>query len=134
MTPHSVFLRMGCILPYGVRLPQEPFCDKWTIVGDMAAFSLDRKIRCAGWHFFWVQVCYSRLGFGRTAKSAIRRALTAALKQVGGSFNAAELGSLQVATYPGLRVAKITLQVRHIQQGTALDSVNKIAPWRTAMQ
>jgi hypothetical protein len=114
-------------------LVQERFCDKWAIVDDMAASSFDRKIRGAGWHFFWLQASSSRLGFGRTAKTAIHRALTVALKQVGGRFNAAELGSLHVATYPGFRVARITLHTRHIQHGTALDSVNKIAPWREAM-
>jgi hypothetical protein len=106
VTPHSVFLRTGCTLPDGIGLIQEPFCDKWAMVEDMAASSLDRKIRGAGWHFFWLQASSSRLGFGRTAKTAIHRALTVALKQVGGRFNAAELGSLHVATYPGFRVAK----------------------------
>jgi hypothetical protein len=98
----------------------------------MVAASLDRKIRGVGWHFFWLQDSSSRLGFGRTAETAIRRALTRALVHVEGRFNAAELESLHVAKYPGFRVAKVTLHTRHIQQKTGLDSLKEIGSWRAA--
>lgn len=121
MTPHTVFLRTRCVLPNGVRLRQEPFCTRWAVVEDLAASSLDRRIREAGWHFFWLEASSWRLGFGRTSKVAVQNAIKHALKRVKGSFNAAEVHSLHVFKYPGFRVAKVTLHARHIQQGPSLD-------------
>lgn len=132
MTRHSVFLRTGCILPDGIGLLREPFGRRWAIVRDMVGATLDRKIRAAGWHFFWLHDPSSSLGFGRTAETAIRSALMRALEHVRGRFNAAELDSLHVAKYPGFRVAKVTLHTRHIQQNTGLESLKEIAPWRAA--
>ena len=55
------------------------------------AAALDVNIRNVGWHFMWFAGSYSRLGAGRTAESAIGKAITLALNQVNGRFNAAEL-------------------------------------------
>jgi hypothetical protein len=132
VTPHSVFLRKGCVLPDGIGLLEEPFCERWVIVQDMEAATLDRKIRAVGWHFMWLQDSASRRGLGRTDETAIRSALTQALAQVSERFNAAEVDSLQVAHYPGFRVARVTLQARHIQQRTSLDTVNEVTTMRSA--
>jgi hypothetical protein len=55
-----MFLRTGCMLPDGIDLTQEQFCEKWMSVEDTIAAALDVKIRNAGWHFIWLQGSYSR--------------------------------------------------------------------------
>lgn len=125
MTPHTVFLRAGCVLPEGIGLLQKPFGRRWALVQGIAAASLDRKIRAAGWHFMWLQDSASRRGLGFTDEAAIRSALAHALSQLRERFNAAEIESLQVAHYPGFRVARVGLQPRHIQRRALLDSVNE---------
>jgi hypothetical protein len=72
----------------------------------------------------WFEGSYSRLGAGRTAESAIGKAMTLALNQVNGRFNAAELDSIHVRKYPGFQVAKVTLHARHIQQAASLGLVD----------
>lgn len=121
-----MFLRTGCVLPKGVELLQEPLSTGWTIAQDTVAAALDRKIRAVGWHFMWLQNSASRRGFGRTDENAIRSALTHALEQVRGRFNAAELESLQVVHYPGFRIARVALRARQIQQNTSLDPIDEI--------
>jgi hypothetical protein len=121
-----MFLRTGCTLPDGIDLIQEQFCEKWMLVTDTIAAALDVNIRNVGWHFMWFAGSYSRLGAGRTAESAIGKAITLALNQVNGRFNAAELDSIHVRKYPGFRVAKVTLHARHIQQAASLGLVDEM--------
>jgi hypothetical protein len=126
MTPHTVFLRTGCILPNGVELPQEPVGQGWNMVKELLASVLDRKIRAVGWHFMWLHNSSSRRGLGRTDEEAIRSALTSALGKVAPRFNAAELDSLKVSHYPGFRVAKVELHARQVQRNSSLDPIDTI--------
>ena len=125
MKLHTVFLREECILPDRFDLRQEPFCKGWEEATDVLASELDPGIRNAGWHFMWLTDSHSSRGVGGTPESAVHRALVRALRQVKRRFNAAELGSLQVTNYLGLRIAKVTLDARHIQKHTSLDSAEE---------
>jgi hypothetical protein len=119
----SVFLRQGCTLPNRFIPHQEAIGDHWTIVEDIAALALDTVIRQAGWHFIWVVGSCARRGIGVTRDNATRRALTRALQGIAGQFNAAELRSVQVATYPGFHIATVTVQPREIRQDASPEVV-----------
>jgi hypothetical protein len=119
-----MFLRTGCTLPDGIDLRQEQFCEKWMSVEDTTAAALDVKIRNAGWHFMWLQDTHSRFAVGRTAESAIGKAIAFALNQVNGRFNAAELNSINVREFPGFEIAKVTLHARQIQQAASFGFVD----------
>ena len=62
--PHSVFLHAGCILPDDLGLRQNPFRENWTIVEDIAVFSLDQKVRRTGWYFFWPPAAFVLFSHG----------------------------------------------------------------------
>jgi hypothetical protein len=124
--PHAMFLRIGCTLPDGLVLRQEPFCEAWASVEGTMPFILDAKVRSLGWHFMGLEDAYSRLGIGLTATSAICNAISRALDRVKSRFNAAELYSIKVPKCPGFRVAKITLHSRHIQKGASLGLIDEM--------
>ena len=63
---------------------------------------------------------------GRTATSAIDKAIASALDRIKDRFNAAELESVSVSKYLGFRVAKITLYARQIQQQASLSLVDEM--------
>ena len=132
MKRHSVFLRKGCEMPAHFDLAQQPSADGWMLVEEIEAPVLDTMIRHAGWHFVCLQAPYSRSGVGLSRDEAVHQALTRALKGLKASFNAAELESVQVSSYPAFHIAKVTLQSRHIQQHTslemALESEARIVP------
>jgi len=90
------------------------------------AAALDLKVRNAGWHFMWLEDVYARYGVGRTATSAIDKAITRALDRIKNRFNAAELDSVSVSKYLGFRVAKITLHSRQIQEHASLSLVDEM--------
>ena len=125
MTPHSIFLRVGCALPDSVAPLREPFCDDWAHVVRIDAASLDRMIRRAGWHFMWVSRSCSRRGYGWTEETATQRALDRALKGIAERFNAAEFNSLRIMRFPAFDIANATVEARQIQQNTSLDSVEE---------
>jgi hypothetical protein len=122
----AMFLRTGCILPVGMELIQTRFGEKWMSVENATAATLDVGIRNAGWHFMCLQIAHSRLGIGRTAESATNKAMTLALEQTEGRFNAAELGLVKVTRFPGLYVARATLHTRQIQQHASLGLVDEM--------
>ncbi|MGA8938738.1 MAG: hypothetical protein WB439_06190, partial [Acidobacteriaceae bacterium] len=79
-----------------------------------------------GWHFMWIESTCSRYGCGGTDGTAITRAITRTLTQTPARFNAAELGSVSVANYFGLHVAKATLHARHIQERASLGLIDEL--------
>jgi|SRR5580692_1050373 hypothetical protein len=121
MKRHSVFLRKGCDMPPHFDLAQQPCADDWMLLEEIEAPVLDTMIRHAGWHFVCLQRPYSRSGVGLSRDEAVHQALARALKGLKVNFNAAELESVQVSSYPVFHIAKVTLQSRHIQQHTSLE-------------
>jgi hypothetical protein len=125
VTPHSIFLRVGCTLPDSVDPLREPCSDGWAHVVKIEAASLDVMIRRAGWHFMWVRDSCSRRGYGLTEETATQRALDRSLRGIATRFNAAEFDSLRVVRFPGFYVASATMEARQIQQDTSLDFVEE---------
>jgi hypothetical protein len=117
---HSVFLRKECQMP-AHDLAQQPCADNWMLVEEIEAPVLDTMIRHAGWHFMHLQGSCSRSGVGLTRDNATHRALGRALKGLKMGFNAAELESVKVSTYPVFQIATVTVQSRHIQEHSALE-------------
>lgn len=125
ITTPTIFLRIGCILPDGLRLKQQPFDNAWMSVETPA--QLDAAVRDAGWHFMWIESACSRLGCGRTDKAAATRAIVRALKQTSSRFNAAELDIVHVSHRLGVHVARATSHTRHIQERASLGLTDEIA-------
>ena len=99
MKINSVFLRNECVLPSQLDLLQEPFCNGWTEAIGTVASELDAAIRGAGWHFMWTVDSQASQALGRTAETAIHRALD----------------SIHVTNFPGFRLARVSVQARQIQ-------------------
>lgn len=95
-------------------------------VENAAPAQLDFAVRSAGWHFMWIEHACSRHAYGGTDESAIARAIARALTEAPARFNAAELGSVRVSKYFGVRVAKATLHARHIQQNASLGVIDDL--------
>jgi hypothetical protein len=117
---HTVFLREECILPDRFDLSKEPFCIGWTVAIGVLASEVDASIRNAGWHFMCMTDSHSSRGLGGTPEVAVHRALVSALREVQDRFNAAELGSIRFTHSLGLKMAKVTLDVRQIQKQASL--------------
>jgi hypothetical protein len=96
-------------------------------VENVAPAQLDLAVRDAGWHFMWIESACSRIGWGLSDETAITQAITQALMQTQDSFNAAELSFVRVSRYFGLRIAKVMMYPRHIQQTAALGMLDGLS-------
>jgi hypothetical protein len=119
--PHSVFLRVDCILPDRLDPLREPVGDRWTLVEEITVSVFDTMIRQKGWHFEWVDRPCCRKGYALNDEDATQRALVGALNRVAGRFNAAELIDVQLKKVLGFHIASVTVQPRQIQQFTWLE-------------
>jgi hypothetical protein len=113
---HSVFLRDDCMLPNSLDPLRHAFGEYWTHVDDIPSPVFDTMIKHAGWHYIWLAEGCSRRGCARTQEAAIDRAISRALKAISGRPNAAELGCVQITSYPGFYIANVTVQRRRIQE------------------
>ncbi len=120
----AIFLRSKCLLPDGIHLEMKPFFGSWMSVENAVPAQLDLAVRNAGWHFLWIEKACTRNGWGWSDEEAITRAITRALVRAGDKFDAAELSFIRVSRYLGLRIAKVTMYARHIQQGASLDMLD----------
>lgn len=125
ITSPAIFFRVGSLLPQALHLKQKRFGKRWMVAEDAAPAQLDRAVRNAGWHFLWIDSACSRRGYGRTDEAAAYHAIARALSHTEARFNAAELGSVRVSRYLGLRIAKATLHTRHIQQNDWLSRIDE---------
>ena len=123
MKRHSVFLRNGSDMPPHFDLAQQPYTKDWMLLEEIEAQVLDTMIRHAGWHFVCLQEDCSRSGIGLSRDPAIHQALVRALEGLKMRFNASELESIQVSSYPVFYIAKVTIQPRHIQRNTSLEII-----------
>jgi hypothetical protein len=114
MKRHSVFLRKECELPPQFDLTQRPCADNWLLL-EIDAPALETMIHHVGWHLLCPRESYSRVGVGLSSDEAIHEALARALKGLRMRFNAAELESIEVSSYPVFHLAIITLRPRNIR-------------------
>lgn len=121
MKIHTIFLRDGCILPREYVLRQEPFSKGWAKAIGTAAIEMDAGIRGVGWHFMWLADSHCSQALGRTAETAIHRALARTLPAVRSRFNAAELDSVHLTSFAGFHMARVTIHARQIQIQASLN-------------
>lgn len=116
-----MFLRIGCDMPPHFALDQRPCADNWMLLEGIEAPMFGTMIRLAGWHFVHLHESYSRSGVGLSRDEAIYEALGRALKGLRMHFNAAELESLEVYSYPVFYIATVSLQPSRVQQHPSLE-------------
>lgn len=122
MNLHSVFLRKDIYMPSQLNLVQRPCADNWMLVEGIEASVFDTMILHAGWHFASLRESYRRSGVGLSRDEAIYKALGRALNGLRMRFNAAELESIEVSSYPVFHIATVSLQPCHVQQHASLET------------
>jgi hypothetical protein len=50
----TILIEERSVLPDSLRFESEPYSNGWRIVRNLGGFGLERKIRQAGWNFFYM--------------------------------------------------------------------------------
>ena len=120
-------VQVGTILmsewPQLFGLESKPYSGNWSMVNAPDALALDRKIRAAGWNFFFIASEVKVMVFGTLGAKKILHALNRILGKVSWQhFNGLEVTGLVAKRFLGLPYAIVSAHSRHVQQSCYLDS------------
>ena len=110
-------------MPQIIGLETDSGLEEWSMVKTPDAFTLDRKIRAAGWNFFFLAAEVKTMFFGslRAAKvqSALKRILAKVKQQ---HFNGLEVTAIVARRFLGVPYVTVSAHSRHLQHSSNLDS------------
>ncbi len=131
-TPEESFMppevHLGTILmsewPPLLGLESEPYSGHWRVIKALDGFALDRKIRAAGWNFFFIAAEVKVMFIGALGTNKIQHALHRILGKVKHQhFNGLEVTGIVAKRFLGLPYAIVSAHSRHLQQNCYLDGV-----------
>jgi hypothetical protein len=103
-------------------LESEPYSEQWSVVKALDGFALDRKIRAAGWNFFFIASEVKVMFLGSLGAKKIRHALHRILGKVSRHhFNGLEVTGIVAKRFLGLPYTVVSAHSRHVQQSCYLD-------------
>jgi len=106
----------------GEEFEGEPHAANWSVVKALDSFAIDRKIRAAGWHFFFVASEVKVMFLGAIGTKRIQAALHRILGKVSGQhFNGLEVTGIVAKRFLGLPYTMVSAHSRHVQQSCYLD-------------
>ena len=116
----TILIQGGALLPDSLRFESEPYSKGWRLVKNLDGYGLDRKIRQAGWTFFYMaQIKASAFGFDR--EKAVRRAVNRVLANLRSEkFNSLEINQVAAKRFLGLPYVTVFAHRRHIQESMFL--------------
>lgn len=118
--PHLFGLESGGLESGGWE--SEPYSGRWNVVKALDGIALDRKIRAAGWNFFFIASEVKVMFFGAIGAKKIQHALHRILGKVSQqNFNGLEVTGIVAKRFLGLPYAIVSAHSRHVQQGCCLD-------------
>jgi hypothetical protein len=98
-------------------LESEPYRGQWSVVKGLDGFALDRKIRAAGWHFFFIASQVKAMFPGAPRAEKIKNALTRILSKVSEQhYNSLEVTGIVSKHFLGVPYVAISAHPRHLQQ------------------
>ena len=126
-----VLIKSGADLPEALQFDSESFLPGWRFVEDLDGCGLDRKVREAGWTFFYLANEITAIAFGSDRPAVARRALQRILKNLKSErFNSLEVTRVSSRSFLGLPYTRVTVHSRHIQESMFLLRVPVALPER----
>ena len=117
----TILIEEGALLPESLRFESEPYSKAWRLVENLDSRALDRKIREAGWTFFYMAGGVSATAFGSDLEKTTRRAVKKVLASMKSDrLNCLEIAQVVVKRFLGLLCATVSAQPRHIHESMFL--------------
>jgi hypothetical protein len=117
----TVLIRENTLLPLGFTLETEAFLPGWTIVRELDAHAVGRKLEEARWQFFYLARETKAMVLGREKPEALRRAVKHILaKRKGQKCNSLEITSVASKSFLGVTFLSVAVNFRHIQESLYL--------------
>ncbi len=122
----TVLVKEGTFLP-ALQIESEPCVPGWRLVKDLNGYALDRKVREAGWTFFFQAGEIRTIALGTEEQSMVRRAIKRIVANPRSKqFNSLEITRVASKRFLGLPYMSVGVHSRHIQEGLILFSAEPI--------
>lgn len=109
-----------------MQLETEPFSGNWRMVKYCDSFTLDRKIRAAGWNFFFMAARVQVMFLGPIRSNKLKDALKRLLKKTKQeNFNGLEVTEITTKHFLRIPYTIVSAHSCHIQRENGLESVAK---------
>jgi hypothetical protein len=121
-------VQVGTILiwewPQVLGLESEPYSGQWSMLKMLDGSALDRKIRAAGWNFFFIASEVKVTFLGALGAKRIQQALNRILGKVSQShFNGLEVTGIFAKSFLGVPYTVVSAHSRHVQQSCCLADI-----------
>ncbi len=129
----AILIEEGALLPESLRLESEVYSNGWRLVKNLDGYGLDRKIRAAGWTFFYMAAEVNATAIGsdleKTKRKTIKRILA---NRKSAKFNCVEISQAATKRFLGLPYVSVSAHWRHIQESLVLFQADRLAEWNRA--
>jgi hypothetical protein len=118
----AMMIREGLLLPDSVHLEIQRYSTAWRSIAGVDSFALDRRLRAAGLHLFFIagELKVMELGWGA---NAIRRGMTRILSRGRNcNLNCMEITQIRPSHFLGLPYVAIHGSSFHIQKDIMLKT------------
>ena len=118
----SILIKERPPLAGRLGLQSDAYSQNWSVVRALNGFSLDRKIRAAGWNSFFMAGEVQARAFGSIKAGSLRAALRRIFSKVRHEdFNCLEVTGIVARRFLGVPYVMVSAHSRHIQKGFQLD-------------
>jgi len=117
----SILIEDGALWPESLWLESEPCSNGWRRVKHLIGFGLDRRVREAGWTFFFLAGEIKASVFGFDLEKTTHRAIARLLgKLKSDKLNCLEVAQVVSKLFLGLPYVSVSAHSRHIQKSMLL--------------
>jgi hypothetical protein len=121
----TVLIEEVPLLAQVLGLQSETYSGNWKVVQALDGFGLDRKLRAAGWNFFFMGPAVTGVFFGTLGAKKIQNTLQRIIGKVKlRHFNALEVTGIVAKRFLGVPYTLVSAHSRHIQKGCYLDGAD----------
>ena len=133
MKAGTILIEDSMFFPGSSQFHTEGYCNSWRSVTGLDGDEVDRKIRAAGWSFFFMAGEVNSTVFGRDAEKATRTAIGRVLAKLNPEkFNSLQITQVKSKRFLGLPYVSVSAHWRHIQESMFLCRADRIAEWERA--
>jgi hypothetical protein len=118
----TILVKESPLMPELLALEIQPYSGNWNLVRTLDGFALDRKIRGAGWNFFFMAAEVKAMFFGALGEKKIQNALHRVFGKIRRQpFNALEITGIVRKRFLAVPYTIVSAHLRHIQQSCYLN-------------
>jgi len=133
MSAGTVLFRDGTIFPEAFKCESDSYSHGWRSVKNLDGDGLDRRIREAGWHFFYFAGENKITVPGRECEQTMRKAIERILAGLTSEkTNSLEITRVAFRSFLGVPFTSVFFHMRTVQKSMFLLADEAIQPWKDA--